>query len=162
MSVSFTHTGPFAGYFKYTAVLNWSTQQGLSNITLDCGFGECPDLVCAETFLFDIPAGTGEGEGGCEAEFEGEFNCNGNPSIGFSDPVLKWDAIGECKPGHTGSVTICFYTNLAPRADRQAPITLIKNGQQICQGMITGDCPAAPCVVGTEVTTWGEMKGKYR
>ena len=31
--------GPHAGLYKYTVVMNWSTTQGLSNVTLDCGFG---------------------------------------------------------------------------------------------------------------------------
>ena len=155
-------SGPFAGLYKYTSVLTWRTDQGLSNVTMDCGFGQCPEATCNQTFLFDDPAGFGDGEGGCTMEFTGEFNCQGNPSIGFIDPAIKWDAVGDCQPGKSGTVTLCFYTNLGPRADYVAPVFIIKNGGGVCRGTVTGDCPAAPCVVPTAEMTWGQVKAKFR
>lgn len=158
----FQTDGPFTGLYKYTIVMTWDTYQGLSNITLDCGFGQCPDQVCYQTFAFDTPSGLGEGIGGCLVQYQGEFNCQGNPSIGYSDPVLKWDAIGECEPDNEGMATLCFYTTLGPQPGCSAPVLLIKNGQNVCQGTIEGDCPAPPCIVGTESTSWGEVKSLYR
>ncbi|NNE44873.1 MAG: hypothetical protein HKN12_11760, partial [Gemmatimonadetes bacterium] len=80
-------SGPHAGLYKYTVDISWSTQQGLSNVTLDCGFGACPEGACAQTYAFDDPAGTSTGDNGsCVVNYLGEFNCSGNPSIGVTDP----------------------------------------------------------------------------
>lgn len=160
VEAEFQVSGPFAGLWKYTIDFSWDTAQGLSNVTLDCGFGECVNEACTAIWMFDTPAGTGPGDG-CTIEFDGEFNCSGNPSIGFTDPVLKWDAIGECQPENMGSATLCAYTNIGPHPDSQLPIILIKNGQNVCEGEVTGDCPS-PCTVPTEETTWGEMKALYK
>jgi len=152
--------GSYDGLYKYTVTLNWDTPQGLSNITMDCGFGECVDQVCLSTFLFDSPAGTSNGA--CIVRYEGEFNCQGNPSIGFTDPVIKWDAVSECEPGNMGTATLCFYTSLGPAPGTSAPLFLVKNGQNVCSGAIYGDCPAPPCIVSIEGTSWGAVKVRYR
>jgi hypothetical protein len=154
--------GPYAGLFKYTAVLSWDTDKGLSNITIDCGFGQCPEAVCAETFLFDSPSGQSAGEGGCNVHYYGEFNCQGNPSIDTMDPAIKWDAVGDCQPDNTGTATIWFYSSLGPQPGTAAPVFLIKNGQNVCEGVLSGDCPAAPCLVPAEDASWGQIKAKYR
>ncbi len=163
VTAQYQTTGPFAGLYKYTADISWTTTQGLSNITLDCGFGDCPDEVCVETFMFATPGGTSDGEGGCTVDYEGEFNCNGNPSIGFTDPIIKWDALDDngCEPGNTGSGTFCFYSNLAPGPNSALPVILVKNGQNVCSGMLTGDCPQPPCVVPVKESTLGKVKADF-
>ena len=98
----------------------------------------------------------------CMAEYSGEFNCGGNPSIGFMDPIIKWDALnGGCEPDKTGSGVFCFYTNLSPSSGSQLPMALIKNGQEVCSGMLTGQCPEPPCVVPVEPTNWGKIKADH-
>jgi len=156
--------GPFAGLWKYTVDFTWDTPQGLSNVTLDCGFGACPEEVCDKTFAFDTPAGHSDGvPDPCTVEYAGEFNCDGNPSAGIDDPIVKWDAINteDCEPGPTGTGTLCFYSELGPHPDAPLPIVIIKNGQNVCEGTIMGDCPIAPCLVPTDEITWGGVKGKY-
>ncbi len=160
VTAQFIDSGPFAGLYKYTAEISWTTTQGLSNITLDCGFGQCPEAACEQTYLFESPGGTGTGDG-CTVEFDGEFNCQGNPSIGVTDPILKWDVVGDCEAENTGTATLCFFTNLGPHPDAPLPIFIAKNGQNVCSGTIQGDCPAAPCIVGTEKVNWGKLKGHY-
>ena len=160
VTAEFQTSGPFAGLWKYTIDFSWDTAQGLSNVTLDCGFGDCVDEACTATWMFDDPAGYGPGDG-CTLDFDGEFNCQGNPSIGFTDPVLKWDAVGECQPEAMGSATLCAYTNIGPHPDSQLPIILIKNGQNVCNGTIMGDCPS-PCTVPTESANWGFIKAQYK
>jgi hypothetical protein len=157
-------TGPHAGLYKYTIDITWSTPQGLSNVTMDCGFGACPEESCTKIFEFDTPAGHSDGEpSGCLVDYAGEFNCSGNPSIGYTDPIIKWDALdmGGCEPGPTGSATLCFYTELGPFPATQSPVFLIKDGQNVCQGMIAGDCPAAPCAVPVQESNWGAIKALY-
>ena len=151
--------GPFVGLWKYTAEFTWDTPQGLSNVTLDCGFGDCVQEACTAIWMFDTPAGTGVGDG-CTIDFAGEFNCQGNPSIGYTDPVIKWDAVGTCEAQNIGSATLCVYTNIGPHPDSQLPIILIKDGQDVCQGTLIGDCPS-PCTVPTESVSWGQLKANY-
>lgn len=156
-------TGPFAGLYKYTVDLTWDTPQGLSNITMDCNFGLCPDFICSQTFAFESIAGTSDGEPApCTVDYVGEFNCNGNPSIGWTDPIIKWDAVysGGCEPGNTGTGTFCFYTNMGPSPNQETPLFLIKNGQQVCQGMLVGDCPTG-CPVPVQHKTLGGLKADY-
>ena len=155
-------TGPFAGLYKYTVTFSWDTTQGLSNVTMECGFGLCPEYICQQIFMFDTPAGTTDGEPApCTVDYAGEFNCNGNPSIGWTDPVVKWDAIaGACEPGNTGSGVLCFYTNMGPSPESELPLFLVKNGQQVCQGTLTGDCPTA-CPVPIEQRSLGAVKALY-
>ena len=162
VTATFQFSGPHAGLWKYTLEFAWDTPQGLSNVTLDCGFGACKEIACDGTFEFDSPAGQSDGEPApCTVDYEGEFNCDGNPSIGFPDPIIKWDAIDNgCEPGATGSGTLCFYSNFGPHPDSPLPIVLIKDGQNVCNGTIMGDCPSA-CTVPTEHLNWGALKVIY-
>lgn len=152
--------GPFVGLWKYTVEITWDTPQGLSNVTVDCGFEDCPEIACAQTWLFDDPAGHGTGgePGDCEFDLVGEFNCEGNPSIGVDHPIIKWDAVDTegCQASTTGSATLCFYTNVAP-GPGEMPVSLIKNGLNVCDGMLSGVCPLV-CPLATEDSNWGKIK----
>jgi hypothetical protein len=166
LTAEFITVGPFAGYYKYTLSFSWNTQQGLSNLTLDCGFGECAGDACAADWLFDDPAGdsTNDPEPGvCNGTtlYTGEFNCGGNPSIGVTDPIIKWDVVpGECEPETAGSGTLCFYSPAAPQSG-EATMILVKNGQNVCEGTVMGDCPGV-CPVPTDIQTWGAIKAKHK
>ncbi len=160
-------SGPFAGLYKYTLDLSWDLPQGLSNVTLDCGLGACPALACVEPYFFDAPAGSSEntpGPGVCVTTtlYSGEFNCMGNPSIGVTVPVIKWDADpATCEPHTVASGTLWFYTAAGPAPNSQAAIIAIKDGQNVCEGTVVGDCPAV-CTVPVDEATWGTVKSKYR
>jgi hypothetical protein len=168
ISADFMTEGPNAGEWKYTVVLGWDVQQGLSNVALFCNFG-CSD-VCAQSVTFDDPSGTGDGvinddtsvPGDCTVPFSGEFNCNGTPGQGINDPHIKWDALDmpDCEPGTSGSATLCFFTDLPPNPNGEAPVVILKNGLNVCEGMIEGDCPTCP--VAVEATNWSKLKGNYR
>jgi hypothetical protein len=157
-------SGPYTGLYKYTIEFSWDTPQGLSNVTLDCGFECDPQLACQQTYAFDTPAGYSDGvPPPCQVEYYGEFNCSGNPSVGITHPIVKWDAIdtGSCEPGNMGSGTLCFYTNLPPLPDSPLPIIIEKDGQNVCQGIIIGDCPTL-CSVPVEEASWGAVKTRFR
>lgn len=159
VTADFQESGPHAGLWKYTMTVTWDLPHGLSNITLDCGFGVCPGTACSKVFEFDAVAGTSTGEPEpCTVEYAGEFNCEGNPSVGIDVPIVKWDVISEdCQPGPTGSGTFCFYVNAGPHEDSPLPVTIIKDDLDVCSETITGDCPAV-CIVPVEETTWGAVK----
>jgi hypothetical protein len=163
VTAEFQTTGPYAGLWKYTLEVEWDTPFGLSNITLDCGFGCNPEAACEKIYAFDTPAGTSTGEPEpCIAEYSGEFNCQGNPSVGITDPIVKWDALNNgCEPGPTGSGVFCFYTNIPPVPDSPTPVTIIKDGQDVCTETIMGDCPAL-CPVANEGETWGFVKEQFK
>jgi hypothetical protein len=155
VTAEFQTTGPHTGLWKYTVDVSWDLPQGISNLTLDCGFSCNPELACVQIYEFDSPSGTA---GECTV-VDGQFNCEGNPSIGFTDPILKWD-FEECDTP-VGSAILCFYTNIGPVGGSSLPVTLIKNGQSVCVEELTGDCPAL-CPVPTEHLNWGVVKDIYK
>ncbi len=160
-------SGPFAGLWKYTVEISWDTPQGLSNVTLACDFS-CAS-ICEAGWAFADSSGTGDGinddenpiPGQCAVPFGGEFNCEGNPVFGQLGSHIRWDALDSagCEPGQQGSATLCFWIDLPPNPDSEAPIVLVKNGVNICEGTITGDCPQCP--VGTEPIDWSQVKFKF-
>lgn len=160
--------GPFAGLWKYTLDITWDIPQGLSNVTLSCNF-ECA-AICDAGWAFADTSGTGDGilddenpmPGECTVPFGGEFNCQGNQPWAPEGPHVKWDAIDMgtgCEAGTTGSATLCFWVDLPPAENQPAPVVIIKNGQNVCEGTIMGDCPACP--VGAEPLDWSQVKYKY-
>ncbi len=160
-------SGPFAGLWKYTLDISWDTPQGLSNVTLQCDF-VCAS-ICDAGWAFADTSGTGAGinddenpvPGQCDLPFSGEFNCMGNPSIGITGPMIKWDALDGmgCEAGAQGSATLCFWVDLPPDPNNTAPVVLLKNGQNVCEGVITGDCPQCP--VGVESIDWSKVKFQF-
>ena len=160
-------SGPFAGLWKYTLDITWDTPQGLSNVSLTCDF-DCGS-ICDAGWAFPDTAGTGAGivddensvPGDCDLPFVGEFNCSGNPSIGLMDPLVKWDALDGmgCEAGPQGSATLCFWVDLPPDPNSAAPIVLVKNGQNVCDGTIMGDCPQCP--VGVDAFDWSQVKFQF-
>ncbi len=162
ISSELMNSGPHAGLFKYTVSINWDTEKGLSHVTLNCSFGECATAACGHTWEFDSPGGIGTGgdPGNCDFDFAGEFNCNGDASIGIDEPILKWDAIDDgCEAEKTGTGTLCFYTDVPP-AMGDVPVVLVKNGQSICEDVLVGDCPLA-CPIPVQRTTWGAVRSLY-
>jgi hypothetical protein len=161
----YQHDGPYRGLYLYTVTLEFILEKGLSNVTLDLGFSDCLEYACGQIFLFADPAGESPGQiEDCAVTYVGEFNCRGNPSIDLTVPVVKWDvsATSDCAPGKTGTATLRFYTNLGPDSNRDVSLFLIKNGQEVCEGTVTGDVPLSPCSVPTRDVRWGEIKSMYQ
>jgi len=176
ISAQMESTGPYAGLYKYTIEVSWSSDRGLSHITLDLGLGQCPELACSSLWIFPDPAGTGTGGegdgdaikrggrndddesgGDCQIRFQGEFNCKGDPSIDYPQPVLKWDVVGGgCEAGKTGTATLCFYTDIPP-SNGFAPTVFNKNGRGVCSGTLEGPIPVI-CPVSTQPTAWSRIK----
>lgn len=178
ISAEMETTGPYTGLYKYTVEVDWSSEKGLSHVSLDFGLGQCVETACASTWLFPAPAGAGKSdeearpairrggaktddddeEGDCQVLFQGGFNCKGDPSTGFTDPVLKWDAMGggPCEAGKTGTATLYFYTDIPPSYG-QSPTVMNKNGRNVCAGRLTGAIPIV-CAVNAEPTGWGQLK----
>ena len=157
--------GPYQGFYLYTIDLSFDLEQGLSNVTLKLDFDDCPELACYQLFAFPRPAGQMSGQiASCPVAFIGAFNCGGNPSIDLVGPVVKWDADNSsgCEPGKTGNITLFFYSNLGPNPDKQTPLFLIKNGQEVCEGTLDGDIPASPCLIPTQEMKWGAIKSIYQ
>ena len=159
-------TGPFTGLWKYTLQITWDLPQGLSNVALQCNFA-CGSAICDSDWSFDTPSGSGDGilsdegtPGECMVDFAGEFLCNGNAQQNLEGPTIKWDALdgGACEAGPTGSATICFFVDLPPEQGN-SPVILIKNGQQVCEGTVQGDCPSCP--VAVEAASWSKVKDLY-
>lgn len=175
--------GDYAGLYKYTVNVSWEAEQDLSNLTLDLGFGQCPEFACASTWIFPNPAGNGTVQGNgqglklrdesqlgqeaelgdCNVRFKGEFNCKGNPSIGFTEPVLKWDLVGggrgPCGGASSGTAELCFYSDVPPSTGNFAT-AYNKNGQNVCDGRLSGVVPVI-CAVNTENAAWGTLKLRF-
>ncbi len=163
VTAEFQNTGPFAGLYKYTLEVTWDLPQGASNITLDCGFSACQDAACNTNWIFDTPSGNGTGgePDGCDFDLAGQFFCDGFAKAGIDYPIIKWDVVdtGDCVGGTTGSAVACFYTDVPPLPG-QAPIALIKNSSNICEGIVTGDCPLV-CPVSSQPISWGNLKFRF-
>lgn len=161
---AYQYSGPYGAFYLYTIELHFTLPRGLSNVSLKVNVSECPELACQQFFLFPDPAGEMIGENAeCAVPFYGEYNCLGNPSIGLDEPVVKWDAgtAYGCEPGQVGSVRLYFLSNVAPDPNSEMAFMLIKNGQNVCEGVIYGDLPGPACMVPTQGDTWGSIKAIY-
>lgn len=169
ISAELETSGPFDGLWKYTVDITWEIPQGLSNVAIQCGF-DCATAICDAGWAFADTSGTGDGvtndetsvPGDCTVPFVGEFDCKGVPQLGLDGPTIKWDALDfpECESGTTGSATLCFWIDLPPEPESEAPIVVIKNGLNVCEGMLVGDCPSCP--VGVEAIDWSKVKVQFK
>lgn len=165
----FQTSGPHAGEWKYTLSVSWSgVQQGASNFTFVLGLDTCP-CVCEDgMWTFDTPAGTSTGAdpatgAPCVAQYVGEFNCQGNPSVPeVQGPSLQWATTAGCDPGMAGDGTLTFYSPNAPTGPSTGDFWL-KAGPGACLGVISGQLPGCTaCALPVEPRTWGEIKSLYR
>jgi len=162
---TYQYDGPYRGLYLYTVTLEFMLEKGLSHVTLDLGFSDCLEYACSQTYLFQNPAGESPGTiANCPVTFTGQFNCRGDPSIDYMVPVVKWDvsSASGCEPGKMGAATLRFYSNLGPDPSRTVSLFLIKNGQEVCEGTLTGDIPVSPCSVPVQEMRWGTIKSIYQ
>ncbi len=156
--------GPFDGLYKYTLELTWDTGgAGLSHLTIDLNLDTCSEACLPGMFQMDSPAGTSDGDGGCVAEYVGLFECDGDPTIPLSGPVIKFEDIqGDgCDAAASGSGTFCFYSPLLPDATPEAGNLWIKFSGDTCSGDLVGDMPACTPPVPVTRATWGAIKALY-
>lgn len=157
--------------WQYTLSMTWDTgtQIGLSHLDLliaHQGDGcDCPSLDQALNWLSPIGTSTGVPDN-CPVAFEGFLNCNGDPSLGITDLLLKLDPIESdvCQPGPTGQGTFTFSSNYPPAPISEPNLFLVdKFGQFVCYGLLTGVFPGVPCgPTATEARSWGSQKTSYR
>jgi hypothetical protein len=158
------------GYYEYCFHIEWNTTglggYGLSLTDVFLSLEGC--VIACDPWVFDFPdpAGVGEGEGGCEVSFTGEFLCKGDPtSPEFDSATIKFEGIpGECEPGPTGSLDVCFLSHLIPNPDgpSEYPDALgIKFATNTETGPLVGVLPLCQ-MSAAEVASWGVVKALYK
>jgi hypothetical protein len=158
------------GKYKYTLEITWDTgtQYAMSHINLLIDTGaNCTCGIIADGISFDAMNGSLYGNpNDCELDVYTELNCQGDPSLGLSGIMLKFepDETEDCEPDVTGQMTIVFYSNYRPAHIGQPNLALSdKFGQLSGFGNISGVFPALPCdTIDNDDTTWGSIKTHYR
>jgi hypothetical protein len=166
----FEATDPeFEGYFEYCYHIYWDTRDygghGLSHTTIFLALADCECACDVGYFDHRVPAGLGFGEESCEVTFYSEFDCWGDPHFPVPGPTMKFEPEeGECEPGVTGWVHVCYYSLFPPTPAGVFDDHLgIKFGQNVETGDLDGVLPYCECdanPVGTP--TWGTIKSVYR
>ena len=154
----------FEGYWKYCIEINWDLKDigpwALSHASLllgeDC-VCECNDTY----FAFADTIGSGPGEGGCEVYYYAELECEGDPTIPFPEPTLKFEPFeGDCEPDVVGTAYLCFYSFLFPTSHGTFEDCLVvKFSTRHITGDLEGVLPLCdPGASATERSTWGAIK----
>ena len=161
---------PSLGGWVYTLTVDWNTgsQYALShlNLWLDEGNQNC---LCSDIGgALNLPAESDPTEGtptACDLVFESLLECNGDPSIGLTGTIIKFEPFeGEgCEAGVSGTMTYTFYSDFAPSNIYLPNMYLTdKAGQTACSGQITGVFPGLPCdPTPVDNVTWGGIKLRY-
>lgn len=163
---------PDLGAYVYRITIWWGPLQfGLSHWDLLLGHMLCDPLCLGESpFAFAEIAGTsreGHGDGECTVSYGGALACNGDPSIGYAGPLVKYEPLPEqeCEPGKSGWGVFTFYTDWPPGpVGAWSDVLAVKFGHaDPCFGPLTGTLPVCGGhPTATERTTWGGLKGLYR
>lgn len=171
VTVSQPNDPGFEGLYKYTVNGSWDiTQFGLSHIDFFLALKNLECICDPRVVKFPALPGTSSGVnavGACTVEYEGKYNCLGDPSIPaeLRAPTVKFNALDEngCDTGVTGTGTWSFYSPFPP-----APFAVyadgvaIKHGQQVCTGDLAGRMPMGDCTTPAQAMSWGGVKGLYR
>ena len=178
VSAEMNNQNPEMGTWMYTMVVTWETgtMYGLShfNLLVDIMGGTCLCEDVTDAIVMVNPAGTSDGVtsgpmGGdpCTLDWNTYLVCDGDPSIpGVDGIILKWEpdeSLG-CEPDVAGTVSVVFYSDLAPVPVDEDLISMSdKAGLTYCFGHVTGVFPGLACdPVPAEGTSWGSLKGDYR
>ena len=159
----------FVGLWKYCISGSWDVgaSPALSHINFYVGLLACECVCDPRVIKFGSPAGTSTSD--CKVTYEGEYLCNGDPSIPpeLQTPAVKFeypDGQG-CEPSTSGTGTWCFYSPLPPNPATVYPDAIvIKYGSgNACTGDLTGQLPSCDCTTHTHgKRTWGSLKLIYR
>jgi len=157
--------------WTYTMEISWDTgtQYALSHMDLlmDTAAGTCTCADFVDAISWDDPIGYSTGDPNCTVDYEGNLECNGDPSIpGVDNILLKFEPIGGtgCEPGTSGTATFVFYSDLPPAPIDEDILSLVdKFAGNSCFGSLSGDFPSMSCdPVSTDTMPWGNIKGLYR
>lgn len=152
--------GPYDGWYLYEISIEWDLDgqgAGLSHwdVILKTGCAS-PDHLIG----FDTPAGysTTENEqtNPMAMGWSGHFNRDGDPTLGVSDPVIKYNTPffpDTAEPGEQGYGTFSFYANIIPEHGTYENALLAKGGVEVelVYGDLTGAYPS--CTVIPEPAT---------
>jgi hypothetical protein len=159
----------FEGYYEYCYHIYWDTSEygghGLSHTTIFLALADCQCACEPGYFGHRVPAGLGYGEEDCEVFFYSEFDCGGDPHFPTPGPTMKFEPEeGDCEPGVTGWVHVCYYSLFPPAPAGVFEDYLgIKFGQNVETGDLDGVIPYCECdpnPVGE--STWSTIKALYQ
>jgi len=167
--ISAEETNHALGAFTYTLVVDYDmdSQYGLShfNLLVDILGGTCGCSEIGDAISFEDISGSMDVDG-CEIGFHNELLCDGDPSMGITGILFKFEPEEvDCgEPGSAGTITIQFYSDLGPEPiDEQAVTLSDKAGQEHCYGSLTGVFPGLECdPVANDTLPLGSLKGLYR
>jgi hypothetical protein len=162
---------PDMGAWKYCLDLVWDTGSDVALTYFDLVLGlELCDCVC-EDFLFSAFDPVGETTAGlplptppCTVYYTAEFLCLGDDAISLPVPLIQFAPIDEgCVPEATGHGTVCFYSDWAPvEVATPNEYLIIKAGDEVIFGEITGELPGCECPSPAECDSWGKIKTQFR
>jgi len=170
VTASFPNDPGFEGLYRYALGGNWEVwPRALSHFDVFLMFNDCPDICGPGVVVFGDTAGISTGstvdEAPCYPVFYlGEYLCEGDPSLPeeFQASTVKfepWEG-QSCEPGTVGVGSWRFYSPLPPGpGTTHVDAALIKHGQYVCTGDVTGQLPG--CSVETSRESWGMIKARY-
>ncbi|HUU31314.1 MAG TPA: hypothetical protein VMY69_04355 [Phycisphaerae bacterium] len=155
--------GAFAGWYKYTYDVTWSLRRGLSHwdLVLKPACTQEDHLFVFDTDIGGAFDGLSTGKNWSSSNpvvftvsYEGNFEASGDPSIGLTEPLIKWEPNeGSDDPGKSGVGTFWFYSNVIPEYGTFDDIVVSKYGRYTNYGDLTGAYPS--CEVIPEPLTVG-------
>jgi hypothetical protein len=158
----------YAGYWKYCFMLNWiDLPNGVSHVDVLVMLESCACACSPGYFAFADTVGSGPGTNSvpCTVYYYGLFECYGDPSIGVTDPLVKFEPFEyHCEPDKDGYVTACFYSVATPtEAGLHGNALAMKFAGNWAFGDLDGVLPVCdPASSATEATAWGQIKTLYR
>jgi hypothetical protein len=160
---------PDLGAYRYCVDVSWDTGNpfALSHADVLLALVDCP-CACEEfpfgsTEVAGVSTGYSEQyETICNVDYLAEYLCEGDPSIDETEnnPLVKFEPIeesGSCAPTNQGEGTFCFYSDWPPRPV-DGDLLVLKAGQTICFGHLTGELPECYCRSHVLPETWGTVK----
>jgi hypothetical protein len=154
--------GAFAGWYKYTYDVTWSLSRGLSHwdLVLKPACTQEDHLFVFDTDIGGAFDGLSTGKNWSSSKpvvftvsYEGDFEARGDPSIGLTNPLVKWEPIAGDDPRKYGVGTFWFYSNVIPEYGTFDDIVVGKYGRYTKYGDLTGAYPS--CQVIPEPFTVG-------
>jgi hypothetical protein len=158
------------GEWRYELRIEWYNESGrdMSHFNLSLGQGtECDENdVTGEIFFLPLAGYLYRGGHTLPVACYAEYEMRGDPSLGITDPLLKFEpCMYMQRPvGESGSGKVLFWSDHPP-ADILMPNQFLseKFGLDGITGEVTGVFPGLPCdPVGNETMDWGHLKATYR
>jgi len=155
--------GAFAGWYKYTYDVTWSLSRGLSHwdLVLKPACTQEDHLFVFDTDVGGAYDGLSTGKNWSTGDpivftvsYEGDFEASGDPSIGLTSPLMKWEPNeNNNQPGKRGVGTFWFYANVIPEYNTFEDVVVGKYSRYTKYGDLTGAYPS--CEVIPEPFTVG-------